>query len=42
MTAAYLVVAVGRDYADAAPMSGSHKGDTATNTLAVSKRLNLT
>jgi transglutaminase-like putative cysteine protease len=39
--AAYLVVAVGRDYADAAPMSGSYKGTTATNTLAVRKRLDL-
>lgn len=37
--AAYLVVAVGRDYADAAPMSGSYNGVGVTNTLAVSKRL---
>jgi len=38
----YLVVAVGRDYADAAPLSGSYKGAAATNTLAVSKRLDRT
>jgi transglutaminase-like putative cysteine protease len=37
----YLVVAVGRDYADAAPLSGSYKGKGVTNTLAVNKRLHL-
>jgi transglutaminase-like putative cysteine protease len=35
----YLVIAVGRDYADAAPMSGTYAGPGATNTLAVEKRL---
>jgi len=39
--AEYLVVAVGRDYADAAPLSGSYEGAGATNTLAVDKRLHL-
>lgn len=37
----YLVVAVGRDYADAAPLSGTYDGAGATNTLAVDKRLDL-
>ena len=37
----YLVVAVGRDYADVAPLSGTYVGDGATNTLAVNKRLAL-
>jgi transglutaminase-like putative cysteine protease len=35
----YLVVAVGRDYADAAPLSGTYKGEGAINTLTVDKRL---
>jgi transglutaminase-like putative cysteine protease len=38
----YLVVAVGRDYADVAPLSGTYDGAGATNTLAVDKRLELT
>jgi transglutaminase-like putative cysteine protease len=38
----YLVVAVGRDYADAAPLSGTYEGKGATNTLAVDKRLDVT
>ena len=38
----YLVVAVGRDYADVAPLSGTYDGTRATNTLAVAKRLELT
>jgi transglutaminase-like putative cysteine protease len=38
----YLVVAVGRDYADVAPLSGTYDGTGATNTLAVDKRLELT
>ena len=38
----YLVVAVGRDYADVAPLSGTYDGTGATNTLAVEKRLELT
>jgi transglutaminase-like putative cysteine protease len=38
----YLVVAVGRDYADVAPLSGTYDGPRATNTLAVQKRLELT
>jgi transglutaminase-like putative cysteine protease len=38
----YLVVAVGRDYADVAPLSGTYDGRGATNTLAVKKRLELT
>ncbi len=37
----YLVVAVGRDYADVAPLSGTYDGTGATNTLAVEKRLEL-
>ena len=37
----YLVVAVGRDYADAAPLSGSYEGKGTTNTLAVEKRLDV-
>lgn len=37
--AGYLVVAVGRDYADAAPLSGTYDGDRSTNTLTVNKRL---
>jgi transglutaminase-like putative cysteine protease len=35
----YLVVAVGRDYADTAPMSGTYAGRGTTNTLNVKKRL---
>jgi transglutaminase-like putative cysteine protease len=35
----YLVVAVGRDYADAAPLSGTYEGAGTTNTLSVEKRL---
>jgi transglutaminase-like putative cysteine protease len=38
----YLVVAVGRDYADVAPLSGTYDGRGATNTLTVAKRLELT
>ena len=38
----YLVVAVGRDYADVAPLSGTYKGRDASNTLAVKKRSDLT
>jgi transglutaminase-like putative cysteine protease len=38
----YLVVAVGRDYADVAPLSGTYGGTGATNSLAVEKRLELT
>ena len=37
----YLAVAVGRDYADVAPLSGTYDGTGATNTLAVEKRLEL-
>jgi transglutaminase-like putative cysteine protease len=37
----YLVVAVGRDYADAAPLSGTYQGAGITNTLAVQKRLGI-
>jgi transglutaminase-like putative cysteine protease len=37
----YLVVAVGRDYADAAPLTGSYIGEGATNTLSVDKRLHV-
>ena len=37
----YLVVAVGRDYSDAAPLSGTYDGKGVTNTLAVDKRLDL-
>ena len=37
----YLVIAVGRDYADAAPLSGTYDGAAATNTLAVDKHLDL-
>jgi len=35
----YLVVAVGRDYADVAPLSGTYDGNGARNSLAVDKRL---
>jgi transglutaminase-like putative cysteine protease len=38
----YLVIAVGRDYADVAPLSGTYDGTGTTNTLAVEKRLELT
>ena len=38
----YLVIAVGRDYADVAPLSGTYDGPGTTNTLAVEKRLDLT
>jgi transglutaminase-like putative cysteine protease len=38
----YLVVAVGRDYADAAPLTGTYEGRGVTNTLAVQKHLDLT
>jgi transglutaminase-like putative cysteine protease len=37
----YLVVAVGRDYHDAAPMWGSYEGDGVTGTLTVDKRLSV-
>ena len=35
----YLVVAVGRDYSDVAPFSGSYNGDGVTSTLTVDKKL---
>jgi transglutaminase-like putative cysteine protease len=35
----YIVIAVGRDYADAAPLSGTYDGAGTTNTLSVEKRL---
>jgi transglutaminase-like putative cysteine protease len=35
----YFTVAVGRDYADVAPLSGTYDGDGATSTLTVSKRV---
>jgi transglutaminase-like putative cysteine protease len=35
----YLVVAVGRDYTDVAPLSGTYDGKSARNFLAVEKRL---
>ncbi len=35
----YLVVGVGRDYADVTPLSGTYDGPGVTNTLAVGKRL---
>ena len=38
----YLVVAVGRDYADVAPLLGTYDGTGVTNTLAVDKRLEVT
>lgn len=38
----YLVVAVGRDYADAAPLSGTFVGKGATSTLSVTKSLIVT
>ncbi len=38
----YLVVAVGRDYADVAPLSGTYDATGVTNTLAVEKHLELT
>ena len=38
----YLVVAVGRDYADVAPLSGTYDGTGVTNTLVVEKHLELT
>jgi transglutaminase-like putative cysteine protease len=37
----YLVVATGRDYADAAPLSGTYDGKPAVNALDVEKRLQL-
>jgi transglutaminase-like putative cysteine protease len=37
----YLVVAVGRDYADVAPLTGSYDGVGVTNVLDVDKRLEL-
>jgi transglutaminase-like putative cysteine protease len=37
----YLVVAVGRDYSDVAPLSGTYDGPDASNTVAVDKRLRL-
>jgi transglutaminase-like putative cysteine protease len=36
---AYITVAVGRDYADVAPLSGTYEGAGVTGTLTVSKRL---
>jgi len=38
---AYLVVATGRDYLDAAPLSGTYEGREASNALDVDKRLEL-
>lgn len=38
----YLVVATGRDYVDAAPLSGTYDGKDASNALDVDKRLALT
>lgn len=35
----YLVVAIGRDYADVAPLSGTYDGTGTTNTVAVDKHL---
>lgn len=37
----YLVVATGRDYLDAAPLSGTYEGREASNVLDVEKRLEL-
>ncbi len=37
----YLVVAIGRDYADTAPLLGSYVG-TRTNTLRIEKHLDVT
>jgi transglutaminase-like putative cysteine protease len=37
--AGYLVVAVGRDYADAAPLWGTFEGEDVTSTLVVEKQL---
>jgi transglutaminase-like putative cysteine protease len=37
----YLVVAVGRDYADAAPLWGTFEGDGVDSTLVVDKRLSV-
>jgi transglutaminase-like putative cysteine protease len=36
---AYITVAVGRDYADVAPLSGTYDGAAAQGTLTVSKRV---
>jgi transglutaminase-like putative cysteine protease len=36
--AGYVTVAVGRDYADVAPMSGTYDGDGVSGTLSVTKR----
>jgi transglutaminase-like putative cysteine protease len=38
-TADYLTVAVGRDYRDAAPLSGSYEGEGIDSTLSVDKQL---
>ncbi len=38
----YLVIAVGRDYADVAPLSGTFVGDGVTSTLSVDKRFHVT
>jgi transglutaminase-like putative cysteine protease len=40
-TANYLVVAIGRDYADAAPLSGTYEGSGTTNHLVVRKRIDV-
>lgn len=37
----YLVVAVGRDYSDVAPLSGTYDGPGVSNVLAVDKRLSV-
>jgi transglutaminase-like putative cysteine protease len=37
----YLVIAIGRDYTDAAPMWGTFEGDDVSSTLAVEKRLSV-
>lgn len=41
ITTDYLVIAVGRDYRDAAPLSGTYQGDGVTGTLHVEKQLRL-
>lgn len=37
----YMVIAVGRDYADTAPLSGTYNGDGVTSTLSVDKQLHV-
>ncbi len=41
ITGDYLVIAVGRDYADVAPLSGTYNGDGVEGTLNVQKQLRL-